>query len=179
MHTLFRGLIHTRPWNAYNYTLFRGFIHVHEQRRAGSQQYLPCSVASYTSINNVGKVPRNAYPVPWHNSYTSMDNVWEVPRNAYIPCSVWHHTHPWNAYNYTLFPEILTLFCGFIHVHEQRRGGSQEGTVVHWWTRCQRGRQALKELTHKGVNQRSKYVTQVQQRRPESPTVTLTWHACK
>ena len=36
--------------------------------------------------------------------------------------------------------------------------------------------------THKGVNQCSKYVTQVQQQRPESPTVTtvtLTWHACK
>ena len=35
------------------------------------------------------------------------------------------------------------------------------------------------ESTHKGVNQCSKYVTQVQQQRPESPTVTLTWHACK
>ena len=35
------------------------------------------------------------------------------------------------------------------------------------------------ESTHKGVNLRSKYVTQVQQQRPESPTVTLTWHACK
>ena len=35
-----------------------------------------------------------------------------------------------------------------------------------------------KESTHKGVNWCSKYVTQVQQR-PESPTVTLTWHACK
>ena len=32
---------------------------------------------------------------------------------------------------------------------------------------------------NKGVNKRSKYVTQVQQQRPESPTVTLTWHACK
>ena len=32
--------------------------------------------------------------------------------------------------------------------------------------------------THKGVNQRSKYVIQVQQQRPESPTVTLTWHTC-
>ena len=29
------------------------------------------------------------------------------------------------------------------------------------------------------VNWRSKYVTQVQQQRPESPTVTLTWHTCK
>ena len=28
------------------------------------------------------------------------------------------------------------------------------------------------ESTHKGVNWRSKYVTQVQQQRPESPTVT-------
>ena len=37
---------------------------------------------------------------------------------------------------------------------------------------------ARTESTYKGVNQRSKYVTQVPQR-PESPTVTLTWHACK
>ena len=37
----------------------------------------------------------------------------------------------------------------------------------------------ISESTHKGVNQRSKYVTQVQQQRPESPTVTLTWHARK
>ena len=33
--------------------------------------------------------------------------------------------------------------------------------------------------THKGVNQRSKYVIKVQQQRPESPTVAFTWHACK
>ena len=33
------------------------------------------------------------------------------------------------------------------------------------------------ESTHKGVNQHSKDVTQTQQQRPESPTVTLTWHA--
>ena len=33
--------------------------------------------------------------------------------------------------------------------------------------------------THKGVNWRSKYVTQVQQQRPESPTLSLTWRACK
>ena len=35
------------------------------------------------------------------------------------------------------------------------------------------------ESTHKGVNWCSNYVTQVQQQRPESPTVTLTWHVCK
>ena len=33
--------------------------------------------------------------------------------------------------------------------------------------------------TDKGVNQHSKDVTQTQQQRPESPTVTLTWHASK
>ena len=33
-------------------------------------------------------------------------------------------------------------------------------------------------ITQKGVDQRSKYVTQVQQQRRESPTVTFTWHAC-
>ena len=33
--------------------------------------------------------------------------------------------------------------------------------------------------THKRVNQRSKDVTQVQQQRPESPRVTLTWHKYK
>ena len=32
---------------------------------------------------------------------------------------------------------------------------------------------------NKGVNQHSKYVTQAQQQRPQPPTVTLTWHACK
>ena len=35
------------------------------------------------------------------------------------------------------------------------------------------------ESTHKGNNQRSKYVTQVRQQRPESHRITLTWHACK
>ena len=35
---------------------------------------------------------------------------------------------------------------------------------------------ARAESTHKGVNQHSKYVTQAQQQRPESPSVTLTWH---
>ena len=35
------------------------------------------------------------------------------------------------------------------------------------------------ESTYEWVNKRSKYVTQVQQQRPESPTVTLTWHTCK
>ena len=35
------------------------------------------------------------------------------------------------------------------------------------------------ESTHKGVNQCSKGVTQTQQQRPESPSVTLTWHASK
>ena len=38
---------------------------------------------------------------------------------------------------------------------------------------------SFSESTHKGGNKRSKYVTQTQQRRPESPPVTLTWHACK
>ena len=34
------------------------------------------------------------------------------------------------------------------------------------------------EPAHRGVNQRSNYATQVQQR-PKSTTVALTWHACK
>ena len=42
-----------------------------------------------------------------------------------------------------------------------------------------RGNVKTDESTHKGVNQRSKYVTQVQQQRPESPKVTHTWQACK
>ena len=35
------------------------------------------------------------------------------------------------------------------------------------------------DSTRKGDNQRWKDVTQTQQQRPESPTVTLTWHACE
>ena len=37
---------------------------------------------------------------------------------------------------------------------------------------------ACAESANKGVNYHSKYVTEVRQR-PESPTVTLNWHACK
>ena len=37
----------------------------------------------------------------------------------------------------------------------------------------------IAESTHKGVNWRWKCVTQVPQQRSESPTVTLSWHACK
>ena len=37
---------------------------------------------------------------------------------------------------------------------------------------------ARAQSKNKGVNQDSKYVTQAQQHRSESPTVTLTWHAC-
>ena len=37
----------------------------------------------------------------------------------------------------------------------------------------------VNKSTLKGVNRRSKYVTQVQRQKPESPTVTLTWHECK
>ena len=42
-----------------------------------------------------------------------------------------------------------------------------------------RGIQSSSESTHTEVNQRSKYVKQVQQQRHESPTVTLFCHACK
>ena len=38
---------------------------------------------------------------------------------------------------------------------------------------------ARAESTHKGVNKRSKVVTQAQQQRHELPTGTLSWHACK
>ena len=40
-------------------------------------------------------------------------------------------------------------------------------------------RKKKEESTRKGFNYLSKYVTQAQLQRPESPTVTLTWHACK
>ena len=46
--------------------------------------------------------------------------------------------------------------------------------------RLQRGCAANnKLLTHKGVNRHSKYVSQLQQQRPELLMVALTWHACK
>ena len=40
-------------------------------------------------------------------------------------------------------------------------------------------RSANAQSAHKGVNYHPKDVTQAQQRRPESPTVTPTWHASK
>ena len=44
---------------------------------------------------------------------------------------------------------------------------------------CKRSKLFIPESTHKGVNWCLKNVTQVQQQRPELPTVTLTWHAYK
>ena len=41
------------------------------------------------------------------------------------------------------------------------------------------GQSARAGSTNKGANLRSNYLTQVRQQRSESPTVTLTWHACK
>ena len=38
---------------------------------------------------------------------------------------------------------------------------------------------ARTKSTHEGVNQHSTVVTKTQQQRPESPTVTLTWHVSK
>jgi len=38
---------------------------------------------------------------------------------------------------------------------------------------------AYTEPTNKGVNKHWKCVIQILQQRPESPTLTLTWHACK
>ena len=38
---------------------------------------------------------------------------------------------------------------------------------------------ACAESPNKGVNPRLKDIKHTQQRRPESPTVTLTWHASK
>ena len=74
MLTLFHGLIHTRLWTTNGrlpeiliYPVPCGFIQIHEILIIipCSQKYLPYSVASYTSMNNVGEVPRNAYPVLW------------------------------------------------------------------------------------------------------------------
>ena len=49
-------------------------------------------------------------------------------------------------------------------------------TIVSEWLvvnlKQNEAQSARAESTHKGVNQRSKYVTQAQQKRPESPTVT-------
>ena len=55
------------------------------------------------------------------------------------------------------------------------------GPQLYWKTQKadQAQKWALWECTHKGDNQRCKYVAQVQQQRPESATATITWHACK
>ena len=42
----------------------------------------------------------------------------------------------------------------------------------------ERGPERSYRINTKGVNYRSKDVTQVQQQRPESPSLTLTWHTC-
>ena len=53
------------------------------------------------------------------------------------------------------------------------------GVLIHFDANQNEAKSACAVSTDKGVNWRSKYVTQVQQQRPASPTVTLTCHACK
>ena len=72
------------------------------------------------------------------------------------------------------------LFFTTCHEHQSTLGNAgilrhpslSEGLHCH-------EQQPPSETTHKGVNQRSKDVTQTQQQNPESPTVTLAWHASK
>ena len=60
--------------------------------------------------------------------------------------------------------DLFDIFCKLIWIKNLKQDEAQSARL---------------ESTHKGVNQSSKYVTQVQQQRPESPGVTLAWHACK
>ena len=75
------------------------------------------------------------------------------------------------AYTTTAFCTINYLSVVSFTSHNSTDSVNDLQSVVYFLS-------SLFESTHKGVNLRSKYVTQVQQQRPESPTVTLTRHAC-
>ena len=65
------------------------------------------------------------------------------------------------------YPSLLQLLSGFRVF--------SDGTKL----KQNEAQSASAESTHKGVKWRWIYVTQVQQQRPETPTVTLTWHGCR
>ena len=79
---------------------------------------------------------------------------------------------------------IICFFCcrfddKYKPTSNQRIGQNSFDTCIIKNLKRNEVQSARAESTHKGVNQRWKYVTQVQKHRPESLTVTLTWHACK
>ena len=66
-----------------------------------------------------------------------------------------------------------------LHCHHQNDFSVKMGSDESHHLKQSEAQSARAESTHKGVHQHSKSVTQAQQQRPESPSVTLTWHACK
>ena len=72
------------------------------------------------------------------------------------------------------------LFFTTCHEHQSTLGtaGILRHPILDEGLHCHEQQPPL-ETTHKGVNQRSKDVTQTQQQKPESPAVTLAWHASK
>ena len=72
------------------------------------------------------------------------------------------------------YPNMKTVLSDWGKNLQRQRDEPLDGETKDY----DRWRLRLIESTHKGINKRLKYVTQAQ-RRPEWPTVILTWHACK
>ena len=90
-----------------------------------------------------------------------------------------HHQHIMHLFSYFYFysPEVFVACLQTISLCAS--------AVDVWFTfqfqksETEWGPQWGAEPTRKAVNQHSKDVIQAHQQRPESPTVTLTWHACE
>ena len=100
----------------------------------------------------------------WVRRSTDWTNSWSVYLNYIIK---YPHEGSWRVFTQGL------RFQGFIELLLTRSCRSEINRLPH------RGIQSSSESTLTEVNQRSKYVTQVQQQRHESPTVTLFCHECK
>ena len=62
---------------------------------------------------------------------------------------------------------------------QQTSWRSPDTTFINQWIDLGMKESLCEQSVNKGVDSRSKDVTQTQQQKPESPTITLTWHAGK
>ena len=111
---------------------------------------------AFTSVRTLNSSSTSGFYNPLFGA-RSRRRRWDL--NVKYLFAMWWQCEKWGT-----FPELQSLIQTFVLVVTNlKQNEAQSARAVS---------------ANKGVNLRSNYVTRVQQR-PESPTVTLTWHTCK
>ena len=131
-------------------------------------------------LNNFYKESRTAST---SNALSTFYNFWRSctfrPHTIYLYGRLFAKINLFYVWN----PSDATNFLGLLTLLKPSVNGKKRNRITFCSNSSQRNNSMLRSLLNlinkQWVNQRSKDVTQTQEQRPESPTVTLTWHASK